>query len=104
MKTFSENSLISFFFKQAFQKVDAILAPVTPTTAFKLGEKATNPIDMYLSDIYTIAVNLAGLPALSMPGGFINNKPLGIQLIGNFFYRSLVAKIPNAQYHHHVHH
>jgi aspartyl-tRNA(Asn)/glutamyl-tRNA(Gln) amidotransferase subunit A len=75
-------SLIIQEFKQAFQKVDILLGPSTPDTAFKLGDKNKDPISMYLSDIYTIAVNLAGLPALSIPAGFINGLPVGMQLIG----------------------
>jgi aspartyl-tRNA(Asn)/glutamyl-tRNA(Gln) amidotransferase subunit A len=76
--------LISQEFTEAFKNVDVILGPTTPNTAFKIGEK-TDPVSMYLCDIYTISVNMAGLPALSMPGGFVNNLPVGIQLIGNYF-------------------
>lgn len=85
--------LIRDDFVKAFTKVDIILAPTTPSVAFPIGEKCDDPISMYLSDIYTIAVNLAGLPALSMPAGFIDNKPAGAQLIGNYFQE---AKILNA--------
>lgn len=77
--------LIQDDFVQAFSKVDVILSPTTPTPAFKLGEKTSDPISMYLSDIYTIAVNLAGLPGISLPAGFVNNLPIGMQLIGNLF-------------------
>jgi aspartyl-tRNA(Asn)/glutamyl-tRNA(Gln) amidotransferase subunit A len=77
--------LISDDFKAAFEKVDIILGPTTPTPAFKIGEKANDPVTMYLSDIYTIAVNLAGIPAMSLPAGFVNNLPVGMQLIGNYF-------------------
>jgi aspartyl-tRNA(Asn)/glutamyl-tRNA(Gln) amidotransferase subunit A len=77
--------LISNDFHQAFQTVDAILGPTSPGTAFKLGEKAADPVSMYLSDIYTIAANLAGLPSLSMPTGFINGLPVGLQLTGKNF-------------------
>ena len=72
-------------FINAFKEVDAILAPTTPSTAFKLGDKIQDPVTMYLSDIYTIAANLAGLPALSMPAGFVDNLAVGAQLIGNYF-------------------
>ncbi len=78
-------ALIQQNFLAAFHQVDFILGPVTPTPAFKLGEKSHQPIEMYLSDIYTIAVNLAGLPALSFPIGFQNALPMGAQLIGNYF-------------------
>ena len=77
--------LISDDFKQAFEKVDVIMGPTTPSTAFRIGEKANDPISMYLSDIYTIAVNLAGLPGMSIPAGFADGMPVGLQLIGNYF-------------------
>ncbi|MBA3582839.1 MAG: Asp-tRNA(Asn)/Glu-tRNA(Gln) amidotransferase subunit GatA [Gammaproteobacteria bacterium] len=77
--------LISEDFKQAFTQVDVILGPTAPSTAFKLGEKANDPVAMYLSDIYTIAVNLAGLPGMSIPAGFSQGLPVGLQLIGNYF-------------------
>jgi len=77
--------LISEDFTQAFADVDVIMGPVSPTVAFNLGEKADDPISMYLSDIYTIAVNLAGLPGMSIPAGFVNNMPVGLQLIGSYF-------------------
>lgn len=72
-------------FDEAFKKVDVILGPTTPTPAFKLGEKISDPLSMYLSDIYTIAVNLAGLPGMSIPAGFVSGLPIGMQLIGNAF-------------------
>jgi aspartyl-tRNA(Asn)/glutamyl-tRNA(Gln) amidotransferase subunit A len=77
--------LISDDFKKAFEKVDVILGPTTPTPAFKLGEKSDDPVSMYLSDIYTISANLAGLPGMSIPAGFVNKLPIGVQLISNYF-------------------
>ncbi|MCD2449399.1 Asp-tRNA(Asn)/Glu-tRNA(Gln) amidotransferase subunit GatA [Methylicorpusculum oleiharenae] len=77
--------LISEDFKKAFSEVDVIMGPVTPSTAFGLGEKTGDPIQMYLSDIYTIAINLAGLPAISIPAGFLNAMPVGLQIIGQYF-------------------
>jgi len=77
--------LISEDFRNAFAKVDVILGPVTPEPAFGIGEKTDDPVTMYLSDIYTIAVNLAGLPAISMPCGRQAGLPIGVQLIGDYF-------------------
>ena len=77
--------LISDDFKKVLSEVDVLMGPVTPTPAFGLGEKTGDPIEMYLSDMYTIAVNLAGLPALSIPAGFVDHKPVGLQIIGNYF-------------------
>ncbi len=77
--------LISDDFKKAFEKVDVIMGPTSPTPAFNLGEKSDDPVAMYLADIYTIAVNLAGLPGMSVPCGFIGKRPVGMQIIGNYF-------------------
>ena len=78
--------LIAQDFVEAFKQCDVIMGPTSPTTAFKLGEKGDDPVQMYLSDIYTIAVNLAGLPGMSIPCGFgENNLPVGLQIIGNYF-------------------
>lgn len=77
--------LISDDFKQAFESVDVIMGPTTPDVAFELGAKSDDPVSMYLSDIYTIATNLAGLPGMSIPAGFVNDLPVGLQIIGNYF-------------------
>ena len=77
--------LIANDFVEAFKSCDVILGPTSPSTAFKLGEKAADPVQMYLSDIYTIAVNLAGLPGMSIPCGFADGLPVGLQLIGDYF-------------------
>ena len=77
--------LIANDFVEAFKSCDVIMGPTSPSTAFKLGEKAADPVQMYLSDIYTIAVNLAGLPGMSIPCGFVGGLPVGLQLIGNYF-------------------
>tara|TARA_B100001564_G_C20649093_1_gene675924 strand:+ start:210 stop:1670 length:1461 start_codon:yes stop_codon:yes gene_type:complete len=83
LKAQKVRKLIKNDFDQVFQKVDAILTPSTPTSAFKIGEKKDDPISMYLNDIFTVPVNLAGIPAISIPAGHDNNKfPLGLQLIG----------------------
>ena len=81
--------LIAQDFQGALQHCDLIAGPTTPTTAWALGEKADDPVQMYLSDIYTIAVNLAGLPGLSHPAGFgADGLPVGLQLIGDYFAES----------------
>ena len=78
--------LILSDFEKAFEQVDAILTPTSPTPAFKRGERADDPLAMYLSDIYTISVNLAGLPAISVPSGFTESGlPIGLQVIGKAF-------------------
>ena len=80
--------LIQEDFMQAFKEVDVIMGPTAPTVAFELGAKADDPVSMYLSDIYTIAANLAGLPAMSIPAGFADNLPVGLHVIGNYFKES----------------
>jgi len=92
LKAQKVRTLIKEDFEKAFEKVDFILTPVSPTTAFKLGEKISDPLTMYLSDIFTIAVNLAGLPALSLPGGNIGNLPVGLQIIGQAFDEDRILK------------
>ena len=80
--------LIKNDFEQAFKEVDLIIGPTSPSPAFKVGEKTSDPVQMYLEDIYTISTNLAGLPALSMPAGLADGLPVGVQLIGNYFDES----------------
>ncbi len=77
--------LIKQDYDKAFEKVDVILCPVTPEVAFKKGAKTDDPVSMYLQDIYTLALNLAGLPGMSIPAGFSQGLPVGMQLIGNYF-------------------
>ena len=84
--------LIRDDFKQAFKKVDVIAGPVSPSTAFKIGEKS-DPLSMYLQDIYTVPANLAGLPALSMPMGFIDGMPIGAQLLGDDFAEESILSV-----------
>jgi aspartyl-tRNA(Asn)/glutamyl-tRNA(Gln) amidotransferase subunit A len=85
LKAQKVRQLISDDFKQAFQQVDVIMGPTSPSVAFKFGERSDDPISMYLSDIYTIAANLAGLPGMSIPAGFAHDLPVGLQIIGNYF-------------------
>jgi aspartyl-tRNA(Asn)/glutamyl-tRNA(Gln) amidotransferase subunit A len=77
--------LIAHDFAEAFGRCDVIMGPTSPTTAFRIGEKTSDPVQMYLTDIYTIAVNLAGLPGMSVPAGFADGLPVGLQLIGDYF-------------------
>jgi aspartyl-tRNA(Asn)/glutamyl-tRNA(Gln) amidotransferase subunit A len=85
--------LISDDFKAAFQNVDVIMGPASPEPAFNIGEKTEDPVSMYLSDIYTIAVNLAGLPGISVPAGFVDGRPIGLQIIGNYFEESRLLNV-----------
>ncbi|MBV2194209.1 MAG: Asp-tRNA(Asn)/Glu-tRNA(Gln) amidotransferase subunit GatA [Azonexus sp.] len=85
--------LIANDFVEAFKSCDVIMGPTSPSTAFKLGEKAADPVQMYLSDIYTIAVNLAGLPGMSIPCGFVGGLPVGLQLVGNYFAESQLLNV-----------
>lgn len=85
--------LIKQDFDAAFQDVDVIIGPTTPSTAFKIGEKNDDPVTMYLEDIYTIAVNLAGLPGISIPAGSHDGLPIGIQLIGNDFAEAKLLNV-----------
>ncbi|MEK6663693.1 MAG: Asp-tRNA(Asn)/Glu-tRNA(Gln) amidotransferase subunit GatA [Pseudomonadota bacterium] len=86
--------LIAQDFTDAFKLCDVIMGPTTPTTAFNLGEKSDDPVSMYLSDIYTIAVNLAGLPGMSIPVGFgANKRPVGLQIIGNYFAEAKMLNV-----------
>ena len=85
--------LIADDFVAAFRLCDVIIGPTSPSTAFRLGEKAADPVQMYLSDIYTIAVNLAGLPGMSVPCGFAGGLPVGLQLIGNYFAEAQLLNV-----------
>ena len=88
-------TIISQEFQNAFKEVDVIIGPTAPDCAFKLGEKLNDPIAMYLSDIFTVSTNLAGLPAISIPMGFKNQLPLGLQIIGNHFDESKILSLSN---------
>ncbi len=88
--------LIAQDFTEAFKKCDIIMGPTAPSTAFKVGEKADDPVAMYLQDIYTIATNLAGLPGMSIPAGFSNGLPVGLQIIGNYFDEARMLNVGHA--------
>ncbi|WP_303290626.1 Asp-tRNA(Asn)/Glu-tRNA(Gln) amidotransferase subunit GatA [Marinobacter sp. SS5-14b] len=77
--------LIQQDFINAFKEVDVLMSPVTPSPAFIQGEKTTDPVSMYLEDVFTIAINLAGIPAMSVPAGFVDGLPVGLQIIGDYF-------------------
>ncbi|HKM22236.1 MAG TPA: amidase, partial [Lachnospiraceae bacterium] len=93
LKALRTKALIKKAFDQAFQKYDVILGPAAPTTAPKLGESLSDPIKMYLGDIYTISVNLAGLPGISVPCGMDSKGlPIGMQLIGDCFMEHKIIR------------
>ncbi len=86
--------LIAHDFAEAFKRCDVIMGPTSPTTAFDLGAKSGDPVQMYLSDIFTIAVNLAGLPGISIPAGFGDRgRPVGLQIIGNYFAEARMLNV-----------
>ncbi|MGM0542093.1 MAG: Asp-tRNA(Asn)/Glu-tRNA(Gln) amidotransferase subunit GatA, partial [Pseudomonadota bacterium] len=80
-------------FTKAFEHCDVIMGPVAPTSAFNIGEKSDDQVSMYLTDLYTIPVNLAGLPALSVPAGFANNRPVGLHIVGPYFSEAKLLNI-----------
>ena len=85
--------LIKQDFVSAFEQVDVIMGPTSPSPAFKFGAKSNDPIAMYLEDIFTIATNLAGLPGMSVPCGFVDKKPVGLQIIGNYFEEARMLNV-----------
>ncbi len=93
LKAQKVRALIKEDFNKVFSKIDILLMPTSPTLPFKLGEKTKDPLSMYLSDIYTVSINLAGLPGLSIPCGKINNLPVGLQIIGKPFSEELLFQV-----------
>jgi len=90
-------TLIKRDYDQAFEKVDALLSPVSPIPAFRIGEKISDPLSMYLTDIYTVTANLAGIPALSLPCGFTREGlPVGLQILANQFRESTLLRLAEA--------
>lgn len=85
--------LIKEDFVKAFDEVDVIMGPVAPTTAFGIGAKTDDPIAMYLEDIYTLSINLAGIPAMSIPAGFAEGMPVGLQIMGNYFAEAKLLNV-----------
>jgi aspartyl-tRNA(Asn)/glutamyl-tRNA(Gln) amidotransferase subunit A len=94
LKALKVRNLIRGDFVRAFEKCDCIMMPVAPTTAFKIGEKVDDPLKMYLSDIYTIAANLAGIPGISIPCGFDDKQlPIGLQILSPAFSEEKLLRI-----------
>ncbi|WP_461481010.1 Asp-tRNA(Asn)/Glu-tRNA(Gln) amidotransferase subunit GatA [Porticoccus sp.] len=85
--------LIKQDFVEAFKQVDVIMGPTSPSPAFAFGSKGSDPVAMYLEDVYTIATNLAGLPGMSVPCGLVDNKPVGLQIIGDYFDEALMLNV-----------
>lgn len=104
LKAQKVRTLIKQDFDKAFGKFDVLISPTSPTVAFKIGEKTDDPISMYLSDIATIPVNLAGIPAISVPCGSVNGLPVGLQVIGKAFAEEMILRVAytyeqNTQWH-----
>lgn len=93
LKAMKVRRLIKEDFTKAFEKVDAIIAPVSPTLPFKIGEKVNDPLSMYLADIYTTNINLAGIPSLAVPAGFVDDLPVGMQIIGPDFSEKILYQL-----------
>jgi aspartyl-tRNA(Asn)/glutamyl-tRNA(Gln) amidotransferase subunit A len=89
-------TLIRQEFDQAFNRFDALVTPTSPTVPFKIGEKIDDPLQMYLSDVCTLPINIAGLPAISIPAGFADGLPIGMQIIGKPFGEETILKIAHA--------
>jgi aspartyl-tRNA(Asn)/glutamyl-tRNA(Gln) amidotransferase subunit A len=100
LKAQQVRTIIRREFDEAFQRYDAILTPVTPTPAFKLGEKVDDPVSMYLNDIFTLPVNIAGLPGASVPSGFVEadgrQLPVGLQVIAKPFDEATMLRVAHA--------
>jgi len=93
LKALKVRTLIRQEFNQAFEKYDALITPTSPTVPFKIGEKVDDPLQMYLSDVCTLPINIAGIPAISIPGGFVNGLPAGLQIIGKPFSEETLLRI-----------
>jgi aspartyl-tRNA(Asn)/glutamyl-tRNA(Gln) amidotransferase subunit A len=97
LKAQKVRTLIRADFDAAFQRVDVIVCPTSPTTAFRIGEKTDDPLQMYLSDVFTLSCNLAGLPGISLPCGFDSNGlPIGLQLLGPAFKEEAILRVAYA--------
>jgi len=97
LKAQKVRTLIRRDFEKAFEQVDAIVTPTTPTAAFRFGEKVDDPLSMYLSDIFTVTINLAGLPAISIPCGLTKDRlPIGLQIVGRRFDEETIFRLAAA--------
>ncbi|MFC1893184.1 amidase family protein, partial [Chloroflexota bacterium] len=96
LKAQKVRTLIRREFDQAFEKFDALVTPTSPTVPFKIGEKVDDPLQMYLSDVCTLPINIAGLPGISIPAGFADGLPIGMQIIGKPFAAETILKIAYA--------
>ncbi len=95
-KAMQVRTLLKKDFEEAFKKVDVMITPASPTLPWKLGEKANDPLAMYLSDIFTVHANLVGVPGLSVPVGFVDGLPVGMQILGPHFKEDLLFQVGNA--------
>ena len=93
LKAQKVRTLIKQDFDKALETFDVLLSPTAPTPAFKLGEKSTDPMSMYMSDICTVPLNLAGLPGISIPAGFVRGLPVGLQLMGKAFAEGMLYRV-----------
>jgi aspartyl-tRNA(Asn)/glutamyl-tRNA(Gln) amidotransferase subunit A len=89
-------TLVGRDFEQAFERYDALVAPTTPTTAFPIGERSGDPLQMYLSDVYTVPANIAGICAVSLPAGFSDGLPVGMQIIGKPLDEAGILRVADA--------
>lgn len=95
-KALKVRTLVVSDFKKAFEKIDLLVSPVTPTLPFKIGEKVSDPLSMYMSDILTVSANVAGIPAISIPCGFANNLPVGLQIMGDYYNERKILEAAGA--------
>jgi aspartyl-tRNA(Asn)/glutamyl-tRNA(Gln) amidotransferase subunit A len=96
LKAQKVRTLIQREFQEAFQRFDVLITPTSPTVAFKLGEKIEDPVQMYLSDVSTIPVNIAGIPALSLPAGFVDGLPVGMQIMAKPMGEETILRVAHA--------
>jgi aspartyl-tRNA(Asn)/glutamyl-tRNA(Gln) amidotransferase subunit A len=96
LKAQKVRTLIRREFDDIFQKYDALITPTSPTVPFKIGERAADPLSMYLSDVCTLPVNIAGVPGISIPAGFADGLPVGMQIIGKNFAEETLLKVAYA--------